>query len=411
MKAYTSLWDFFMKITLLNKENIDSSNVIQILAHPSIVNEYAVQTTDFAVLTGASLNSDLSDTKQYANLIWTKSPCKRNIEYDYGMIEYKVVMDISNRNKAMWPNSREACILPIINLEEAQKERDYKIIGEISDKRAKKVQLVQVGSYPQTLADKKTSVKLTLALKKNQLIKTDKSYTINTLEMFYYTQDIRTQCLTPIQEYEFEGEKYVQVVATLSQNDDKTKNKIQLKDSEYTIKNKKPYWVKVEPLTWLVDEKNGILISQKAILSGIRFDNNNEYNGDFSQTEMNAFCSKYLSKEIHNREDICVENFKSFVMAQLKNKISSMQRLEYFKKLLSLAKYYVGKSITNQELKNNEDQIIKYTKQHIQTMTKQSDETPNSMLRVFCNKNSKPDKQENKSIGLIDCLKNTFQRN
>ena len=399
-----------MKITLLEKNDILLSNALKVLAHPKIDSVYAIQATDFAVLTGVKLDSNSSNNKQCADLVWTKSSCERRVEYDYGFQNYDVVMDISDRNKAMWANSREACILPVISLDEAKKERDYKIIGEVVVEPNTSIPIVQVGSYPQSLADIKTSAQLSRALARNQLTETGHTYTINTLEMCPYSKDTRTQCFGSLKEYEFEGEKYVQVVATLAQNSDETKHKIHLEASDRIIKNKKSYWVKVEPLTWVADEQNGILISKKGILSGIRFDNSGIYNGKYEQTEMNAFCCNYLSNEINNREQISLNNFKSFAMAQLKNKVVSMQRIQYFQQLLIEAKAYLDKSITGQNLSDTEKEIVNYTKQHIQDMTKRPDETPKSMLQEFCKKPAEQIKQHNSNISFISRLRNLFIR-
>ena len=49
----------------------------------------------------------------------------------------------------------------------------------------------------------------------------------------------------------------------------------------------------------MIDNKTGILISKKGLVSGIRFlDRNQKYKGDFSKTEMKEYLDRYMSKEL-----------------------------------------------------------------------------------------------------------------
>ena len=399
-----------MKIKLLSKSDIKSSSALKSHEHPNIIDAFAIQATDFAVLTGAIIDKELPNDKQYAKYIWTTASCQRQVEVDYGTFDYDVVMDISS-TRAMWANSRESCILPVVDLEEAKKEKDFEIIHSTRFNSSKSVKIAQVGAYPQSLADVEVSAKLTRALKRNQLTETGKTYTVNALPMPLYTKDMEKQEYSSLKEYEFEGEKYVQVIASLPQTEDETKDKIHLKASNRTIKNKKPYWIKVEPLTWLIDEKKGILISQKAILSGIRFDEQEEYKGNFSQTEMQMFCKKRLSNEINNQIKINLNNFKSFILGQLKNEIASMQRIKYFQQLLLLTKSYLGKSITGADLSQTEQNIVNYTKKHIQDMTTQQTATPKEMLNQFTQKTEETKSGKNKNISPLLRLREIFFRN
>ncbi len=396
-----------MKVTLLDKSDINSSSTLALLVQQDTLQPYAVQASDFAVLTGAFLDKYLENNnhqRQYAQFVWTKSKCK----YIYNNENLDLVMDISTKNNIS-PDSRDACIVPVINLNEAEKEKDFEIINTVPIGNGI-VKLAKVGSYPQSLADIETSAKLTRALKRNKLTETGKTYTINGLPMLSKGNDTRPQTYITLKEYEFEGNKYVQVVASLSQLISETRESVHLDVPCRYVKNKKPYWVKVEPLIWMVDEEKEILISNKAILSGIRFNHTTEYNGDFSQTEMKAFCDTYLSNEITSRGQISLNNFKSFAMAQLKNKVDSMQRVEYFQKLIQTTKSYLGKSITDGTLSSTEKEIVQYTKQHIQNMIAQPNILPQEMLNQFCQKQDE-DKVKNNNISGFLWFKHLFSRN
>ena len=48
-------------------------------------------------------------------------------------------------------------------------------------------------------------------------------------------------------------------------------------------------WMQEEPVSWLYDEKSQKLISEKALVSGIRFTKEPEYDGNFEETEINSY--------------------------------------------------------------------------------------------------------------------------
>lgn len=60
------------------------------------------------------------------------------------------------------------------------------------------------------------------------------------------------------------------------------------------------YWVHVEPIIWLVDEKADIALSKKLIFSGVQFINRRWFRGDFAETHIKQFMDNYFSKEIVN---------------------------------------------------------------------------------------------------------------
>lgn len=64
------------------------------------------------------------------------------------------------------------------------------------------------------------------------------------------------------------------------------------------IEEGKAYWVLVEPITWLVDRVSNIALSKKLIFSGVQFQNNNNYQGDFERTDIKKFMDTCFAKEI-----------------------------------------------------------------------------------------------------------------
>ena len=59
-----------------------------------------------------------------------------------------------------------------------------------------------------------------------------------------------------------------------------------------------PYWVSVEPIKWMIDEKEDIALSKKIIFSGVQFNRISNYRVDFNKTDIKEFMDKYFSKDI-----------------------------------------------------------------------------------------------------------------
>lgn len=92
-------------------------------------------------------------------------------------------------------------------------------------------------------------------------------------------------------EYEYNGNKYIRLVGDFNGF-----GKI-LSDGT-PVKRGDIYWIRVEPITWLVDEKEDIALSKKIIFSGVRFDNDITKNRDFDKSEIKKFMDDYFSKDI-----------------------------------------------------------------------------------------------------------------
>ena len=131
---------------------------------------------------------------------------------------------------------------------------------------------VEYGEYPQTLVDSKTQNKLEKIylleqLKKEEyrtkMKKTGKVYTFDRLPAspVNFNKPIRPICYD---ELVYNNQKYIR----LWENCDRY------------------LWIKVEPIIWLIDEKTGLLISKKILLSGIRFAERLSDTSDFSNSDI-----------------------------------------------------------------------------------------------------------------------------
>ena len=111
---------------------------------------------------------------------------------------------------------------------------------------------VSYGEYPQTIVDEQTAIRLEDIYKSKSLgevytslFETGRKYTISDNQS--------------LNEFEYNGMYYVRVIA---------KNNNILSNGQKAIKNK-PYWIKVEPITWLID--SDLAISNKILIAGIDY--------------------------------------------------------------------------------------------------------------------------------------------
>ena len=146
------------------------------------------------------------------------------------------------------------------------------------------------GEYPQMAVSGTMQDELERLFDSAELKTTGKQYTADSKSHDDYDSEF-----SPIyyDEYEHEKNKYIRVEA----NSD-------FGDKEFTLSNGLSYkngmyiWVEVKPVKWMIDIAEGIAVSQKALLAGIRFNPRDVYIGEFSFTEIKEYLNRYMSNEI-----------------------------------------------------------------------------------------------------------------
>ncbi len=129
------------------------------------------------------------------------------------------------------------------------------------------------------------------------------------------------------------GEKYIRFVG-----DSNCNGKV-LSDGRI-IKESEVYWVRVEPIKWLVDEKANIALAKKILFSGVQFKHNKYYIGDFNKTIIKQFMDKYFSQEIKLNKSKKVKNKK-----ERKTLINDIIRKHYITKYLKELYFIYNKLI------------------------------------------------------------------
>ena len=147
---------------------------------------------------------------------------------------------------------------------------------------------VEYGEYPQTIVSEDFARTLERAYSNRTINQTGKSYTTDSVS--YQDTDTLFQARTHI-EYEYNGRKYIRFVG-----DSNCSGEI-LSDGR-TIQNGDVYWVEVEPIKWMIDERTNIALSKKLIFSGVQFNRERNYKGNFNRTDIKEFMDRHFSKDI-----------------------------------------------------------------------------------------------------------------
>lgn len=247
-----------------------------------VIRKYGIKSaiTDLCVLTGSYLREDTIDEDRSltgrTSCFWTRSDDDDN---DVRMVDENGIRSYIYRCK------RSGTVRPAL--------QSSVIFSQISPNRVSgynETEEVEYGEYPQNAADSRMQNILESEYNRG-MNKTGRSYTFDSVRYDDYDTGF-----IPVtyEEYEYQGKKYIRIKANSDFGGDRfmLSNGVKYRDGDYV-------WVEVSPVKWLIDNKTGILISKKGLVSGIRFlDRNQKYKGDFSKTEMKEYLDRYMSKEL-----------------------------------------------------------------------------------------------------------------
>ena len=149
---------------------------------------------------------------------------------------------------------------------------------------------VEYGEYPQTIVSEDFAETLERAYLDRTINQTGKNYATDSVSYGWRDEDIKLGVITHI-EYEYNGRKYIRLEA-----DSNCKGKV-LSDGR-KIQYHDIYWVEVEPIKWMIDERTNIALSKKIIFSGVQFSRKKRYIGDFNRSDIKRFMDECFSKDI-----------------------------------------------------------------------------------------------------------------
>ncbi len=269
-------------LTLLSEGQIwGNGNEAQL----EVIRKYGTKAaiTDLCVLTGSYLCEDTdynidedSSLKGRTSWFWTRSDDNDN---DVRAVDRDGTRDHECRYE------RIGAVRPAL--------QSSVIFSQISPNRVRGyngTEEVEYGEYPQYAADSRMQSILESEYNRG-MNKTGRSYTFDSVKYDDYDTGFKP---VTYEEYEYQGKKYIRIRANsdFGGNKFKLSNGIEYRDGDYV-------WVEVSPVKWLIDDRTGILISKRGLVSGIRFlDKRTNYKGDFSRTEMKEYLDRYMIRDL-----------------------------------------------------------------------------------------------------------------
>ncbi|MBR3524054.1 MAG: ATP-binding protein [Bacilli bacterium] len=172
------------------------------------------------------------------------------------------------------------------------------IVNQIpDDPEYGKVATFEYGEYPQTIVEDE-QIELEEQFQNGKVVKTRKVYSINS--PFDGDGNPNTD-YSPIfvNEYFYQGKKYVRLEIQTLDHD----SIVKLIDEKICKKNGNVVWVRVEPIKWLMDLENNIIISKEILTRGISYHKypvkpgSSEYEY-YENTKICYFFKKYFASEI-----------------------------------------------------------------------------------------------------------------
>ena len=268
-----------IELTLLSKEDVWGEKSLDVLKN------YGPRTaiTDLCVLTGSYLCEDtdynIDEDKSLTgrtSCFWTRS--------DDGDNDVRAVYENGDRG-IKWRHTRSGAVRPAL--------QSSVIFSQISPNRVRGyngTEEVEYGEYPQNAADSRMQNILESEYNRG-MNKTGRSYTFDSVKYDDYDTGFKP---VTYEEYEYQGKEYIRIKANsdFGGNKFKLSNGVEYRNGDYV-------WVEVSPVKWLIDDRTGILISKKGLVSGIRFlDKRTNYKGDFAKTEMKEYLDRYMLRDL-----------------------------------------------------------------------------------------------------------------
>ena len=270
--------------TFLTEEQYFGSDQLEILEKRGT----KAAITDFSILLGAYVSDNYhidndNSLEGRTGYYWTKS--------DDGDNDARVVIadGIRNDRNVSGRDGGARPALPFSSISSIPTN------GESGKRGRDGILEVEYGYYPQKAVSKDMQERLERAYRSDSILRTRNSYTTDSRKYDDYNEKFSEK---QHEEYEYNGKRYVRIEVN--------SGKIQ-----YALSNGESYrdgnnvWVEVQPVKWLVDEKEKIMLTDKLIFSGVQFNHTRDYHTrDFDKTDIKTFMDKYLSKDLVQVRDI-----------------------------------------------------------------------------------------------------------
>lgn len=275
-----------LKLDFLESNQIFGENQLEIFKN----GKTEAYITDFAILLGGWSIIYPEKSNSTIGIYFTKTGCE----------DYAPTVDWNGNKRGHIVDGRHVGIRPILPYSQIQ------MLASNISINPNGILEVEFGEYPQTIVSDLLSKELEEAYQNGDLSKTGKFYTTDSNNPENYDNKFQPRNHF---EYKYKGKKYIRF--TGDENDIKET----ISDGR-VIYSYNTYWIEVEPIKWLIDQKNNIAVLKNILCSGIQFDNKKlyrddllrsenkslyvkqPYKGDFYNTDIYEFIKNYFAKDI-----------------------------------------------------------------------------------------------------------------
>ncbi len=154
------------------------------------------------------------------------------------------------------------------------------------------IEVIEYGEYPQTVVDEKIEKKLENLYQNGKLKETKKRYT-----------SMLKRKKEKYQEYKYQNNKYIRV------KEANIYNAYEFVNGRKAIKGE-TYWLKVEPIEWLMDKNAKIAIAKNALTTmPFSYRGNNNY----EKSNIKVFLEKYFINEIDPSKSMDMEKIDNLI--------------------------------------------------------------------------------------------------
>lgn len=286
------------KFTLLSKEQVWGRKRLEIFKKRGTKSVI----TDFSNILSGQVSRETIDGSDYTKntekrtgIYWTRT--RENIHKDRSSLKVWIYTIGKNGSKReMNQAQRDLSIRPVISLSEG---KDIPTNGKKPIKKEDGVLEVEYGYYPQTAVSIIQQELLEKLYKKGLITKTGNTYTT-----CKWHRSLRKYVMFQNDEYLYNERRYVRATVECNYKSDEA-NKLSNGIAYHEDDN---VWIEVEPVKWLVDEKAGVMTTDKLIFAGVPFDDKESLKknpeGKFDKTYIKKFMDTYLSKEMFQERKI-----------------------------------------------------------------------------------------------------------
>lgn len=257
------------KFTFLTMDQINKLKIFKIYGTKCAI-------TDFAILLGGYVDDFYIDDNKNLNgrtgEWWTKTSFYADVQ----------IVNYMGGVEPAFPKVRGIGARPAVSYSSIELSATNE---EIIDNGCSKVECFE---YPKWIGDETFSCKLEEAYSMDVLNTTGKTYTTDSVGIRKcFDKFIAREFI----EYEYDGNKYIRFVA-----DENCNGKL-LSDGRI-VQIGESYWVKVEPIIWLVDKQADIALANEILFAGVQFYFSSYSMGNFGDTTIKLYMNRCFSTDI-----------------------------------------------------------------------------------------------------------------